>query len=110
MSDPAAILHALQPIFRSLERAKVVYFMHISATCVFIYDHVTTFSDEVELIWPTAWHAGKIFFMIERYLTWPELLLNVYIELADVEPKFCHNAFTVIAWSTTLAIVVTDSG
>ncbi|EJD44945.1 hypothetical protein AURDEDRAFT_166132 [Auricularia subglabra TFB-10046 SS5] len=114
MSDPAAILRALQPVFRSLERAKVVYFMHVSATCVFVYDHLTTFSDEVELVWPTAWNAGKIFFLIERYLTWPELLLTIYreshdlVELSDVDPQFCHNMFTYISWSTTFAIIVTD--
>ncbi|EJD38844.1 hypothetical protein AURDEDRAFT_172163 [Auricularia subglabra TFB-10046 SS5] len=80
MNDPEAILHALQPVFRSLERAKVVYFMHVSATCVFIYDHLTTFSDEVDTIWPTAWTAGKVFFLIERYLAWPELFFTLYTE------------------------------
>ncbi|EJD35186.1 hypothetical protein AURDEDRAFT_175764 [Auricularia subglabra TFB-10046 SS5] len=108
MSDPASVLQALKPLVESLEHAKVVYYMHVAATCIFIYDHLTTLADEVEIIWPAPWHAGKIFFLIERYLTWPELLLTIYMELADLNSHVCHNIFAYIAWSIALALVVTE--
>ncbi|EJD35185.1 hypothetical protein AURDEDRAFT_175763 [Auricularia subglabra TFB-10046 SS5] len=108
MSDPASILKELQPLFQSLERAKVVYYMHVAATCVFVYDHLTTFADEVDTVWPAPWRAGKIFFLVERYVTWPELILTVYMELADIESHACHAVFTYIVCSINLAIVVTE--
>ncbi|EJD35174.1 hypothetical protein AURDEDRAFT_175751 [Auricularia subglabra TFB-10046 SS5] len=108
MSDPAAILRELQPLFQSLARAKVVYYMHVAAICVFIYDHLTTLADEVNTIWPAPCTAGKVFFLIERYLTWPELILTLYMEFGNLEAHVCHGFFTYIVWSVVFAIVVTD--
>lgn len=51
----------------------------MSATCLFVYDYFTTFSDEVDFIWKARCGPGKLLFLLVRYVTWPELLSLIYI-------------------------------
>lgn len=51
-----------------------------------MYDHALTFLDEVELVWPAPWGAGKILFLLTRYMTWPELLSGL---IRGSAPSLC---------------------
>jgi hypothetical protein len=33
-----------------------------------VYDHLLTFGQEIELIWPTPWSLGKFLFFTTKYL------------------------------------------
>ncbi|EJD38837.1 hypothetical protein AURDEDRAFT_172157 [Auricularia subglabra TFB-10046 SS5] len=106
--DPAAVLQRLEPLFASLHRGQTVHFLHVSAACLFIYDYFTTFAEEVALIWPAQWGAGKILFLLARYITWPELVIVLWIELFDVKPKLCHAIYTYATWSILAGITISD--
>lgn len=106
--DPAAVLKSLQPVFASLHRGQTVHFLHVAAAALFIYDYFTTFAEEVALIWPAQWGSGKILFLLARYITWPELVIVLYIELFDVKPTLCHAIYTYATWSILAGIVISD--
>ncbi|EJD38842.1 hypothetical protein AURDEDRAFT_146763 [Auricularia subglabra TFB-10046 SS5] len=107
---PAAetVADALQHLPASLSRARVVHSVHLSAACLFVYDHLTTFSEEVDLVWTARWGPGKILFLLARYPAWPELLSTMYIELFDVRPSVCHGVFTYMTWSVILGIAASE--
>lgn len=46
-----------------------------------------TLGDEVSVIWPASWGAGKILFLAARYLTWPELVLEMFGAPPDAVPQ-----------------------
>ncbi|EJD38835.1 hypothetical protein AURDEDRAFT_172155 [Auricularia subglabra TFB-10046 SS5] len=104
MEGPAA----LEQLFASLERGTNVHYLHVSAAFLFIYDYFTTFSDEVDLIWKARCGPGKLLFLVVRYVTWPELLALLYIELFDVSTTVCYGVFKYSAWSLLFGITASE--
>ncbi|KZV90875.1 hypothetical protein EXIGLDRAFT_770435 [Exidia glandulosa HHB12029] len=92
-ADPAAQAALLATIIGSLQRAEYVHYVNAASTCLFMYDHAMTFFDEVELIWPASWGAGKILFLLARYLTWPELVSGLVHQFWDIDAGMCHRIF-----------------
>ncbi|KAF9467225.1 hypothetical protein BDZ94DRAFT_1249888 [Collybia nuda] len=42
--------------------------VQLATTVIIVYDHLTTFDREIELIWAKKWSLAQIFFIINRYL------------------------------------------
>ncbi|EJD38841.1 hypothetical protein AURDEDRAFT_172160 [Auricularia subglabra TFB-10046 SS5] len=99
---------ALGQLFSSLQRGTIVHYLHVSAACLFMYDYFTTLSDEVTFIWNARWGPGKALLLLVRYITWPELLVLLYIELFDITTKTCHRAFVYTAWSLLFGVTVSE--
>ncbi|EJD38832.1 hypothetical protein AURDEDRAFT_187635 [Auricularia subglabra TFB-10046 SS5] len=76
MADPPD--PSLAALFGSLQRGQIVHYLHVASACLFVYDHFTTFADEVSLIWQAPWSTGKALFLVSRYITWPELVFAIY--------------------------------
>ncbi|EJD38838.1 hypothetical protein AURDEDRAFT_172158 [Auricularia subglabra TFB-10046 SS5] len=109
MADPSALAHELEAIVAGLGRAQTVHYLHVSSACLFTYDFLLTFPDEAALIWHAPWGIGKILFLIERYLSWPELFIALYIELSAVPQKVCDNGFAYITWSILVCITAAEA-
>ncbi|EJD38839.1 hypothetical protein AURDEDRAFT_172159 [Auricularia subglabra TFB-10046 SS5] len=108
MDGSATLMEQLQPLIASLERGRVVHYVHLAAACAFAYDHLTTFSAEVSLIWHAQWGAGKVLFLIVRYITWPELFLVTYIEMFNIRPRVCNVIFSYSAWSIMIGVTFAE--
>ncbi|EJD38831.1 hypothetical protein AURDEDRAFT_172151 [Auricularia subglabra TFB-10046 SS5] len=107
--DAPAGLPPLAAILGSLKRGQTVHYVHVASACLFYlqaYDHLTTFSDELELIWRAPWSVGKIFFLASRYIAWPEFIISLYIELFNVPEGRCYSGFVYITWSIVAGITV----
>ncbi|EJD35251.1 hypothetical protein AURDEDRAFT_175675 [Auricularia subglabra TFB-10046 SS5] len=52
----------------------------VASCTLFIYDHLTTFSAEVGLIWGSPWNPGKVLFLVARYPLWLEFAFLIYNE------------------------------
>lgn len=80
----------------------------VSAVCLYIYDHMTTFSDEVTFIWPAPWGAGKVLFLLTRYLPWPECFMTIYLEFFVKDLRTCHSIFSFLTWSILSGITLAE--
>ncbi|EJD45947.1 hypothetical protein AURDEDRAFT_165009 [Auricularia subglabra TFB-10046 SS5] len=74
------------------------------------YDYLTTLYDEVVLVWNARWGTGKILYLASRYLIWPEIILVIYINLFDVNPRACHVIFAYSSCETTHFVTLRRSG
>lgn len=85
--------------------------MHVASACLFVYDHLTTLADEVELIWNSPWGAGNVLFLASRYIAYPEFILALYIELfgAAGSDGLCYIAYVYVTWSIVACISVAES-
>ncbi|KAK0430490.1 hypothetical protein EV421DRAFT_281735 [Armillaria borealis] len=46
---------------------------------VLLYDHLLTFSAEVELIWAAHWSVPKVLFLLLRYLVPPSVIIHTHL-------------------------------
>ncbi|KAK0497838.1 hypothetical protein EDD18DRAFT_1159662 [Armillaria luteobubalina] len=46
---------------------------------VLLYDHLLTFSTEVELIWAAHWSVPKAFFLLLRYIVPPSVIIHTHL-------------------------------
>ncbi|KAF6741883.1 hypothetical protein DFP72DRAFT_1054612 [Ephemerocybe angulata] len=74
----------------------------VSIHTVYVYYYLTTFSEEVNIMWPQKWRIGKVLFLFIRYAPMffmVTILLNMRV-YADLSPKTCTNLW--LAFRTTL--------
>ncbi|EJD35253.1 hypothetical protein AURDEDRAFT_175677 [Auricularia subglabra TFB-10046 SS5] len=92
----------------SFANAQVVVCVEVATATLFFYDYLTTLSSEVELVWLGKWGAGKILFLLGRYVMWPELMMVFYYALFKDAPTNCRFAVTYSLWSVLIGITVGD--
>ncbi|KAG8960142.1 hypothetical protein FRC03_007007 [Tulasnella sp. 419] len=78
MDHSAVIQHAAQDASAALINLTTSRYMSVAGYCVLLYDHVTTFSDEVELIWMKPINTVSILFLLNRYGAPLVLAVDVY--------------------------------
>ncbi|EJD38099.1 hypothetical protein AURDEDRAFT_172860 [Auricularia subglabra TFB-10046 SS5] len=92
----------------SFANAQVVVYVEVAAATLFFYDYFTTFPSEVELVWRGKWGAGKILFLMGRYIMWPELTIVLYYALFKDAPNNCRFTVTYSLWSVLIGITIGD--
>ncbi|KAF9010279.1 hypothetical protein BDQ17DRAFT_1538766 [Cyathus striatus] len=70
----------------------------IATYTLFAYDYLCTFDKEVNYLWLTPWHWGKILFFINRYLPFVEISMAVHIVRVLTTPEMCRNHYRAITW------------
>ncbi|KAH9917866.1 uncharacterized protein BXZ73DRAFT_105389 [Epithele typhae] len=83
---PAASLDALHDL-------SVVRYMSAAGLVVLLYDHILTFADEVELIWPAPATYAKYMFLLNRYGVLGTLLATAYAMCGFVHTTFTDQEF-----------------
>ncbi|TDL28163.1 hypothetical protein BD410DRAFT_348382 [Rickenella mellea] len=65
-----------------------------------VWDYLSTFSNEVEFIWPSRWSVAKFLFFLNRYLVFAESTSVVLVEIAFRKPslQFCHTTTQVASY------------
>ncbi|EJD44486.1 hypothetical protein AURDEDRAFT_166582 [Auricularia subglabra TFB-10046 SS5] len=84
--------------------ARTVGAVEVVAATLFFYDYLTTLADEIELIWRSKWGAGKILFLLARYLVLPQLFLTMYSALFTPAHLDCRSADIFAIWSLLLGV------
>ncbi|KAG7087663.1 hypothetical protein E1B28_013611 [Marasmius oreades] len=64
------------PLIAQHLRASI--YVSAAGLVMLIYDHILTFSDEVELIWRARWTTPKALFLILRYFVPPTLIIHMH--------------------------------
>ncbi|KAK0213576.1 hypothetical protein IW262DRAFT_1517135 [Armillaria fumosa] len=78
--------------------AEIVW--HVQATryltsaglVVLLYDHLLTFSTEVELIWAARWSVPKALFLLLRYIVPPSVIIHTHL-LSGIANSHMSNTF-----------------
>ncbi|EJD38088.1 hypothetical protein AURDEDRAFT_172850 [Auricularia subglabra TFB-10046 SS5] len=71
-------LHIIQEVLENLKTAQLSYFLIVATAALYFYDYALTLSAEITLVWRSKWGVGKVLFLLERYMKWPELLVLLY--------------------------------
>ncbi|KZV77834.1 hypothetical protein EXIGLDRAFT_694447, partial [Exidia glandulosa HHB12029] len=50
----------------------------IAGAILFLWEHIITSNEEFDVIWKSSWSLGKVLFLLQRYLVWPELIGALY--------------------------------
>ncbi|KAF9262048.1 hypothetical protein L218DRAFT_1078234 [Marasmius fiardii PR-910] len=62
----------------ALENLQASRYLSIAGLVMLLYDHILSFSDEVELIWKARWTTPKTLFLILRYFVPPFLIVHLH--------------------------------
>ncbi|KDQ58917.1 hypothetical protein JAAARDRAFT_33636 [Jaapia argillacea MUCL 33604] len=74
-----------------------------SATAAALYDHLITFSDEVELIWKQRWSIAKVLFFVTRYCGNAVIIAVLISLLVDIpSDSVCKAAAEFQNWAATI--------
>ncbi|EJD38090.1 hypothetical protein AURDEDRAFT_172852 [Auricularia subglabra TFB-10046 SS5] len=75
---------------------------------LYSYDYALTLSAEIALVWRSRWTAGKVLFLLERYMKWPELLVFLYYGSFNSSLPDCHLLYASITYSLVVGVVIAD--
>ncbi|KZV88431.1 hypothetical protein EXIGLDRAFT_722673 [Exidia glandulosa HHB12029] len=89
-----------------LERTQIVRYVHVTCAAVFAWEYALTFQAEYEFVWKAYWGAGKILFLLERYLVWPELAVVLFSDTANISAGRCHIVFGYTVWWTCFTVAI----
>lgn len=68
---------------------------------VLLYDHLLTFSTEVELIWAAHWSVPKAFFLLLRYIVPPSVIIHTHL-LSGIANSHFSSIFCVIWYDISM--------
>ncbi|KAI0777638.1 hypothetical protein BD413DRAFT_185303 [Trametes elegans] len=86
MADLATLL---RDALWHMDLLQLIKYAGVASITYIVLDVVETFSDEVDLVWPSRLSGMKIIFYINRYLPVFDVSLGVYILLWVRQPKLC---------------------
>lgn len=66
-----------------------------------LYDHLLTFSAEIELIWAAHWSVPKVLFLLIRYLVPSTVIIHIHL-LSGIANSHVSNTFCVIWYDISL--------
>ncbi|EJC98779.1 uncharacterized protein FOMMEDRAFT_149117 [Fomitiporia mediterranea MF3/22] len=73
------------------------------------YDYLLTFEDERTLIWPSNWSAGKVLFVLTRYLPFVDLSITASHHFrTGLTPEECSLAYKSAAWLINIGIIIAE--
>ncbi|KLO17230.1 hypothetical protein SCHPADRAFT_178390 [Schizopora paradoxa] len=80
----------------------IMQYMAVVTTSLLFYEYIISFSEEVNLIWPSRLSIGKIIFLLNRYPPFITAGTASFIIVSDVDFPHCK-AFFVLGGASTLA-------
>ncbi|KAI0062550.1 hypothetical protein BV25DRAFT_643734 [Artomyces pyxidatus] len=82
--------------------------VQVATLALYVYDWIILFGEEVDLIWQARWTLPKVLFLLSRYTPFLDLALNLVHNFADLDPKGCSFTFSIISWSMTIGMAVSE--
>jgi len=102
MSSPVPPPSALSAALTHLHAG--AYFQ-TAAFAVLIYDHILTFSDEVERIWKQKMTGASILFLINRYITPIQFIIIIDAFQDPIWTRPTCNRFVIFEGASTVALI-----
>ncbi|KDR81219.1 hypothetical protein GALMADRAFT_241762 [Galerina marginata CBS 339.88] len=76
------------------------HYARIASNAMFLYDHLITVNDEVELIWKAKWSFVTILFLMNRYYVLAAVFFNLYVFFSpNITDTICTRYSHWEAWS-----------
>ncbi|KAJ6555083.1 hypothetical protein DFH09DRAFT_1365800 [Mycena vulgaris] len=85
MSDFQALLKQLETV---LSHTAASHYTIVSSLCLYAYDFILTFSDEVEYFWGSPWTFVKGLFLWNRYFVFPVI---AYLSFSEINRLPTHS-------------------
>ncbi|KLO06093.1 hypothetical protein SCHPADRAFT_700447 [Schizopora paradoxa] len=74
-----------------------------------LYDTILCFGDEVKYIWTVRWSAGKVLYIMARYLAFVDLTLLLLYNLDPyLGPSQCKLMYETSAWFQVVGVLVAE--
>ncbi|KZV77899.1 hypothetical protein EXIGLDRAFT_847923, partial [Exidia glandulosa HHB12029] len=98
--DPAQV----SKILGILGRTHVIRCTHFAGAVLFLWEHIITSQEEFDVIWKSNWSSGKVLFLLQRYLVWPELIGALYADMGSLTGFQCRAIFAYHIFTTSATI------
>jgi len=96
-----------ETILSQLRDTVVVKYVAFLSVVIMIHDYFLTLPDEVRLIWPWEWRAGKVLYLATRYFAIvDEIGFLLFWFNSDFTADQCRMVFTTACWSLFVGIVI----
>ncbi|EJC98747.1 uncharacterized protein FOMMEDRAFT_161580 [Fomitiporia mediterranea MF3/22] len=96
------LIHALQGLRTSS-------YIDTASFAILGYDYLLTFEDERTLIWPSNWSAGKVLFVLTRYLPFVDLSITASHHFrTGLTPEECSLAYKSAGWLINIGIIIAE--
>ncbi|KAL5519273.1 hypothetical protein ACEPAH_956 [Sanghuangporus vaninii] len=93
----------------SLGRAQTVNYANVICAALIAYDYLLTLPDEIRLIWPAKWNAGKIMFFLTRYPVFVDTSLTIVnLIQPNVKLSLCKPIYQAAAWMSFAGITIAE--
>ncbi|THU76894.1 hypothetical protein K435DRAFT_615340, partial [Dendrothele bispora CBS 962.96] len=83
----------------------------VSAGTLILYDYFLTIGREIELIWFSDWNAVKVLYLIQRYLSFVDVIVLTFYHRfgTDMAPDVCHKVYMTKAFLMTFGLAVSEA-
>ncbi|KAF8991938.1 hypothetical protein BDQ17DRAFT_244271 [Cyathus striatus] len=96
-------------IVASVEHLNNTTYLHFATLALWVFEHLITMEMEVEYIWKSHWSVIKVLFIIVRYSTYGDIVLNVLVLLLLPQSASSCVAMTkAITWLLTVGMTLAD--
>ncbi|KLO07524.1 hypothetical protein SCHPADRAFT_644826 [Schizopora paradoxa] len=93
-------------VLRDMQLSKYV---NVATFALLIYDYVATLPDEINYVWPSKWNAGKVLYLVQRYMVFIDpMLFIIYIMSPELSFPACKNLFSAFAGLAVCGNVITE--
>ncbi|KAL5533934.1 hypothetical protein ACEPAG_394 [Sanghuangporus baumii] len=93
----------------SLGRAQTVNYANVICAALITYDYFLTLPDEMRLIWPAKWNAGKIMFFLTRYPVFVDTSLTIInLIQPNLKLSLCKPTYQAGAWMSFAGITIAE--
>ncbi|KAF8890395.1 hypothetical protein BD779DRAFT_1671349 [Infundibulicybe gibba] len=99
----------LEKLVDSLYDIRILNYVNVASLTILVYNYVSTFDQELEVIWKSRWTITKVFFVFTRYIPFVDMGLVMY-NLAS-QTLLGHACFTVYQgtiWLFLLGLMIAE--
>jgi len=103
-------LDDFQHILIALEDNRIVTYCSLASYTWFLYDHMLTLGQEIELVWPTPWNLGKVLFFATAYLPLIDGAILTYFHVVPppISADTCATLYKISGWMIMWGIVIAE--
>ncbi|KAL5494948.1 hypothetical protein ACEPAI_410 [Sanghuangporus weigelae] len=92
-----------------IERLAVCECPGVICAALIAYNYLLTLPDEIRLIWPAKWNAGKIMFFLTRYPVFVDTSLTIVNMIQpNLKLSLCKPIYQAAAWMSFAGITIAE--
>ncbi|KII94860.1 hypothetical protein PLICRDRAFT_169569 [Plicaturopsis crispa FD-325 SS-3] len=88
---------------------QTVTYLDVVAAALLVFDYGLTIEQEIRLVWPTPFNAGKALYFLTRYPPFADTFMVLYHQFAIMSPTTCSGIYKAIGYMLGFGTLVAES-